>query len=244
MAEQRGETCGASCLTCTLRQGNEWRVLNEEEIRLLARSRKRREYETGESIFSVGEPSHGLYCVVSGTVAIRKSDAEGNVIPIRLSYPGDTLGYRGLLLGARRRYSAEALEPSRICYIDKPVVMTLLGRNPALSQQFLQRIANDLNDAHDHLMRNATLSNRSKFVHLLLALMKRHGCTANDGSRFMQLPLSRRDLASMIGARHETLSRIISRLEEDGLARFSGRTVHLTQPHSLLQEIQRPSRLD
>ena len=90
--------------------------------------------------------------------------------------------------------------------------------------------------------RNATLSNRSKFVHLLLALMNRHGCTATDGSRFMELPLSRRDLASMIGTRHETLSRIIGRLEEDGLARFSGRTVHLTQPHSLVQEIQRPSR--
>ena len=137
MAEQRGENCGASCLTCALRQGNEWRVLNEAETRLLARNRKRRDYETGESIFSVGEPSHGIYCVVSGTVAIRKSDAEGNVIPIRLSYPGDTLGYRGLLLGAKRRYSAEALEPSRICYIEKPVVKTLLDRNPALSQQFL-----------------------------------------------------------------------------------------------------------
>lgn len=244
MAEQRGETRCASCLTCPLRQHNEWRVLKEEEIRLLARNRKRRDYDTGEHIFSVGEPSHGIYCVVSGTVAIRKSDAEGNVVPIRLSYPGDTLGYRGLLLGANRRYSAEALEPSRICFIDKPVVKALLDRNPALGQQFLQRIANDLNDAHDHLMRNATLSNRSKFVHLLLALMNRHGCTANDGSQFMQLPLSRRDLASMIGARHETLSRIISRLEEDGLARFSGRTVHLTQPHSLLQEIQHSSRLD
>jgi CRP/FNR family transcriptional regulator len=46
----------------------------------------------------------------------------------------------------------------------------------------------------------------------------------------------------MIGARHETLSRIISRLEEDGIARFSGRTVHVTQPNSLLDEI-RPTLL-
>lgn len=244
MTEQHKGTLGAGCLTCSLRQRNEWSVLNEAETRLLARSRKSREYRAGEAVFTMGEPSHGLYCVVSGTVAIRNSDAAGNVIPIRLAYPGDTLGYRGLLLNAKRRYSAEALGPSRICFIDKPVVKALLDRNPALGQQFLHRIANDLDDAHDHLMRNATLSNRSKFVHLLLALMNRHGCTATDGSRFMELPLSRRDLASMIGTRHETLSRIIGRLEEDGLARFSGRTVHLTQPHSLVQEIQRPSRLD
>lgn len=244
MAKQRGHLRGASCLTCQLRQCNEWRVLNEEETRLLAHHRKSRDYRTGESIFSVGEPSHGVYCIVSGAVAIRKSDAEGNVVPIRISYPGDILGYRSLLLNAHRRYHSEALSPSRLCFIDKPTVKMLLDRNPALGQQFLQRIANDLSDAHDHLVRNATLSNRGKFVHLLLALMNRHGCTATDGSRFMELPLSRRDLASMIGARHETLSRIIGRLEEDGLARFSGRTVHLTRPHSLLQEVRQPSSLD
>ena len=85
MAEQRGGTLGASCLTCPLRQRNEWSVLNEAETRFLARSRKSREYRAGESVFTMGEPSYGLYCVVSGTVAIRKSDAEGNVIPIRLA---------------------------------------------------------------------------------------------------------------------------------------------------------------
>ena len=73
---------------------------------------------------------------------------------------------------------------------------------------------------------------------LLLVLMDRHGQDSGDGSRMMQLPLSRRDLASMIGARHETLSRIISRLEEDGVARFSGRTVHVAQPNALLDELQ------
>jgi CRP/FNR family transcriptional regulator len=77
-------------------------------------------------------------------------------------------------------------------------------------------------------------------VHLLANLMDRHGHAAPDGSRVINLPISRRDMASMIGARHETLSRIISRLEEDGVARFSGRTVCVSRPHSLMKEI-RPS---
>ncbi|MBL8260035.1 MAG: cyclic nucleotide-binding domain-containing protein, partial [Candidatus Competibacteraceae bacterium] len=78
---------------------NEWRVLAEEELKLLAQSRKCRQYQAGEPIFSAGEPSHGIYCVTSGTVAIRKVDAEGNAVLVQLGYPGDTLGYRGLLLG-------------------------------------------------------------------------------------------------------------------------------------------------
>ena len=242
MVERRKSVSGVNCLECRLRRRNEWRVLAEEELKLLAQSRKCRLYQAGEPIFSAGEPSHGIYCVTSGTVAIRKVDAEGNAVLVQLGYPGDTLGYRGLLLGENRRSSAEALGPSKVCFIDRGVVRTLLDRNPALGLQFLRRVATDLDDAHAKLVQNATFSNRTKFVHLLSVLMNRHGRTATDGSRVMQLPLSRRDMASMIGARHETLSRIISRLEEDGIARFSGRTVHVTQPNSLLDEI-RPTLL-
>jgi CRP/FNR family transcriptional regulator len=238
MAERRKSIPGVNCIECRLRQQNEWHVLTGEQVRLLAQVRKCRQYQAGELIYSAGEPSHGIYCITSGTVAIRKIDAGGHAVLVQLGYPGDTLGYRGILLGENRRSSAEALGPSKICFIDKQVVRTLLDRNPALGLQFLRRVATDLDDAHAKLVRNATFSNRAKFVHLLLVLMNRHGRTAADGSRVMQLPVSRRDLASMIGARHETLSRIISRLEEDGIARFSGRTVHVTRPHSLLEEIR------
>lgn len=240
MVERRQAMPGANCLECPMRQRNEWRVLAKEDVKLLAQARKSRRYRAGEAIFTAGEPSYGIYCIVSGATAMRRIDAEGNTVLIQISYPGDTLGYRGLLLGERRRFSAEALGPSRVCFIDQQVVKTLMDRNPALGLQFLRRINTDLDDAHNKLVQNATLSNRDKFVHLLANLMDRHGHAAPDGSRVINLPISRRDMASMIGARHETLSRIISRLEEDGVARFSGRTVCVSRPHSLMQEI-RPS---
>jgi CRP/FNR family transcriptional regulator len=237
MVERRQAMPGANCLECPMRQRNEWRVLAEEDVKLLAQARKTRRYRAGETIFSAGEPSYGIYCIVAGATAMRRIDAEGNTVLIQISYPGDTLGYRGLLLGEKRRFSAEALGPSRVCFIDQQVVKMLMERNPALGLQFLRRINTDLDDAHNKLVQNATLSNRSKFVHLLVNLMNRHGRSAPDGSHVINLPISRRDMASMIGARHETLSRIISRLEEDGVARFSGRTVCVNRPHSLMEEI-------
>ncbi len=240
MVERRRTMPGVNCFECQLRYRNEWSVLTDEEVELLGRTRKCRNYRAGEPIFLIGEPSHGIYCIASGTAAIRKIDAAGNPVLLHLAYAGDTLGYRGLLLGENRCSSAEALGPSKVCFIDKPTVQALLAKNPALGLQFVRRVASDLNDAHAKLVQNATLSNRTKFVHLLLVLMNRHGRTATDGSHVMELPLSRRDLASMIGARHETLSRIIGRLEEDGVARFSGRTVFVTRPSSLLHEIKPP----
>ena len=74
-------------------------------------------------------------------------------------------------------------------------------------------------------------------MHLLLVLARRHGRPRSDGSRIIDLPLSRRDLASMIGTRHETLSRIIGRLEADGVAMFSGRHVHVPRIDALMREV-------
>ena len=57
------------------------------------------------------------------------------------------------------------------------------------------------------MFRQATLSNRYKLVHLLLILVQRHGYRHSNGSQLIELPVSRRDLASMVGTRHETISR-------------------------------------
>ena len=55
----------------------------------------------------------------------------------------------------------------------------------------------------------------------------------------IELPVSRRDLASMIGTRHETISRIIGRLETDGIAYFSGRQVTIPNVETLRAEADR-----
>ena len=62
-----------------------------------------------------------------------------------------------------------------------------------------------------------------------------------DGSYHLHLPLPRRDLASMIGVRHETLSRIIARLKCEGVAQFSGRNVIVPSERALACCALRPS---
>jgi CRP/FNR family transcriptional regulator len=76
-------------------------------------------------------------------------------------------------------------------------------------------------------------------VHLLLVLVRRHGRRLENGAQLIELPVSRRDLASMIGTRHETISRIISRLETDGIAYFSGRQVTVPNVETLAAETDR-----
>lgn len=228
---------GQACVVCHVGQRSDWHDLDEAANGLLARGRRRREYGSGEVVFAQGKQNNGVYCVSGGTVGIRRLDGNGNSVLLGLAYPGDTIGYRSFLTGSEHKTSAEALGPSVVCHIDRATITPLLAGNPSLGLRFLKRSIGELEHAHEMMFRQATLSNRHKLVHLLLVLVQRHGRRHSNGSQSIDLPVSRRDLASMVGTRHETISRIIGRLETDGMAHFSGRQVTIPNVEALAAEI-------
>jgi len=191
-----------------------------------------------ETIFFEGDTSQGIYCIESGLVGVRKSDAEGNSVLLFFANPGDTVGYRSLLAGEDHKSSAEILEPSTICFVDQKTVRELLSHNPALGLWFLRRASKNLGDADERILHNGTLSVRARFIHLLLVFVDRHGTKSDDGSLNLNLPLSRQDLAAMIGTSPESMSRTIRKLEDDRIARFLGRTAHVPKVNILLNEIE------
>lgn len=238
-----GEDCDSrgpvSCKLCHVGRRSDWNGIDDAAYAILARGVARREYRSGEVIFAQGNPNAGVYCVSTGTVAIRKLDARGNSVLLGLAYPGDTIGYRSFLAGNEHKTSAEALGPSFVCHIARNTVTALIEAAPSIGLHFLKRSIGELEHAHDKLFRQATLSNRDQLVHLLLILVTRHGRKLDNGAQLIELPVSRRDLASMIGTRHETVSRIISRLETDGIAYFSGRQVTIPNVDVLNAEVDR-----
>ena len=229
----------AACRVCHVGRRSDWDGLDDAAYVLLDRGLSRREYRSGEVIFAQGAANDGVYCVSGGAVAIRRLDGHGNSVLLGLAYPGDTLGYRSFLAGSEHRTSAEALGPSHVCHIARDTVTALLEVAPSVGLHFLKRSIGELEHAHDKLFRQATLSNRDQLVHLLLILVRRHGRRLEGGARVIELPVSRRDLASMIGTRHETISRIIGRLETDGIAYFSGRQVTIPNVETLRAEADR-----
>jgi CRP-like cAMP-binding protein len=228
---------GQTCIACHVGRRSDWYDLDRPASALLTSARRRRGYGSGELVFAQGEPNDGVHCISGGTVGIRMLDGDGNSVLLGLAYPGDTIGYRSFLTGGEHKTSAEALGPSVVCHIDRVTIAALLGGNPALGLHFLKRSIGELEHAHDMMFRQATLSNRDKLVHLLLVLVGRHGHRNSNGSQSIDLPVSRRDLASMIGTRHETVSRIIGRLETAGVAHFSGRRVTIPSVEALAAEI-------
>ena len=238
MAQHRKPPSKVNCFTCQHRIESSWSVLTDDEVSLLDRSKACRKYLPGEYIFHEGDHCRGVYCVASGLVGIRKTDADGNSVLLpRLACAGDTLGYRPFLAGECHRGSSEIMEPSVICFIRGSAVKELLVHNPILGLQFLARAAKDLGQAEEHYFQSVTFSVRARLAHLLLVLKDRYGEVADDGTLSIELPLSRKDVAALIGARPESTSRAIRQLKEDGVAYFSGQTVHISAVENLVGEL-------
>lgn len=218
-------------------------MLDEEDVGTLNDCKSFSTYLTGQLVYNQGDTCSGIYCVVSGLVAIRKADEHGNTVLVRLSYPGETIGYRDFFADEDYTTSAEILEPAQLCFVEKTSVRTLLDRNPSLGLSFLKKVSNDLDAAEETILQSASHSVRVRFAHLLLTLKDRYATVQDDGSMKMRLPLSRQDIADILGSRPETIARVIHMLEKEEVAFFSGRTVVIPDLDPLLDEIEPPRTL-
>lgn len=226
-----------SCLTCPGRELSEWCTLVNDDLELLERHRTHRDYAPGEVIFAQGAPCSGIYCVESGTVALRKADVERRQVIVRLVHAHETLGARTFFGRGSYATTAEALTPARVCFVDRDGVRALLARSPALAERFLRRLAEDLRSADDQKLEAATLDVRARVARLLLALADRYGVPGADGAFEVELPLARQDMAALIGIRPESVARAVRALEDDGVATFRGRSVTIPSIDRLLAEL-------
>jgi CRP-like cAMP-binding protein len=113
-----------------------------------------------------------------------------------------------------------------------------LAQNPALGLRYLKRVSRNLGSAGEKILHNATLSVRARFAHLLTVLVDRYAARKEESPIEFELPLSRHDLASMIGTTPESMSRTIAKMEQDGIAVFSGRNVIIPEINDLFQEFE------
>lgn len=227
-----------SCLTCEKHGESEWCVLHGEELETLDGARVTNVYQPGQVLFYQGNPCLGVYCVESGELALRKTDEAGHSVIVRMAHSGQTLGYRAFFAGDNYTATCEALTESRVCFIDKEAVRKILEGNTQLGLQFLQKVSRDLREAEEGKLAAVSLPVRARFAHLLLTLKDRHGTMGEDGVLTIDLPMSRQDIAALLGARPETVARTIRALEEDDVAAFNGREVRVDDLDALLDEIE------
>ena len=193
---------------------------------MLARGFSRRELDAGEVLFEQGAESGGVYCVSRGLIALRTYQPDGKSTLLKLAYPSEIIGFRSFLDDGPHRTEARALVPSRICTVAQRDANRVVRANPSVMARLASRCIAEIDQSHEKIIAAATQSNKERLTAILLQLAQHHG-KLEQGFVEMKLPLSRPDLADLIGVQPETLSRLVKRLEREGEFVFSGRQVKI-----------------
>jgi CRP-like cAMP-binding protein len=210
------------CQDCPSREKCEWSVLNDAELELINRSKQMRAYDRGDTIYLEDDEPQGLYCLMAGSAAVLKTDEEGEI---------------SLLSNDTHSTTCEAITRCTVCAIPGSVVRQLLEVNPKLGLGFFTHAAREMREVAELHLRTVTGTIRLRLAYFLMTQRKNHGKRQN-GDLVIDLPVSKQEIAAMIGIRPETLSREIQKMRSDGIADFMDHSVKISNPDEFFRTFE------
>ena len=222
---------GLSCDTCPVRHRAACSVLTVEERDELARSGRSRKLKRGEMLFAAGDESTACATLLRGALKVTSVDESGTERILALIHPA---GFVGELFAPLAHHDVVALTDSELCVFPKSEMGRAVDLNPKLAQALLRRSQEDLLQSRELLALSGRRSASAKIAGFLLGLAEAASDSSCHAAREFELPLTRGEIAGMLGLTIETVSRAITKFERDGIIRRKGaRGIELVDPARL-----------
>lgn len=231
------------CESCPTRLEGVFSPLSREKLRALDRCKANNLYHKGEVVFQEGTLPLGVYCVYEGQLKMYKAGSTGRPQIIGIAKPGTLMGHRALLANKPHSFTAESLGEARVCFVDKKTFSSLLSENSSVTESLLRKMALDLDLVEDRLIDIVEKPVPVRLARLLLSLGDTYGRPTQKGTR-IALPLTREEMAEMIGTTQETTIRLLSLFRKKGLVRLDNKSITLLEPDKLAQWVEGLVTLD
>ena len=217
-----------ACAACPVRDRAACAVLEEDERDALATIGRNRILAKGEVLFHAGESEAACATLKRGALKISATDAEGRERILSLVHPA---GFVGEMFGPYMRHDVVALGEAELCVFSGPAFADAIDRYPRLAQAVLRRTQEDLFASRELLALTGNAAAEQRVGGVLLSLARAASDSPCHPAMRFDLPLSRGELADMLGLTIETVSRTLTRLERAGAIRRVGkRGIELVDP--------------
>jgi CRP/FNR family transcriptional regulator len=214
------------CADCSVRSRSLCGTLADSELVKLNRIGGRRKIARGEALIWAGDEAALCGNLLSGVLKMTASTADGREQTVGLLFPSDFVGrpFKGA-----SHYTMTALTDAELCFFPKEPFAQLLEEHPDMERQLLERTFAALDEARDRMLMLARKSASEKIAGFLLdmASRARDACSAAVGGPItFDLPLTRGEMAELLGLTIETVSRQMTKLKAEGIIALPGlRTV-------------------
>ncbi len=184
---------------------------------------RRRPLKRGDVLFSTGQKLDCVYVAREGAFKSVVYNADGDSQVAGFHLPGEILGLDALGT-SRHTCDSVALTTADVCEIPLSELESVAGQLPSLQRQLLKIIGQSMNRDQKHIEILCKKNAHERMAIFLHQLSERYRQLGRSGTRFL-IPMSREDIGSYVGLVIETVSRTLSKMQDDGLIEVNGREV-------------------
>ena len=194
----------------------------EEQLRMLAQVVTRRSAARSSTVLAAGDLTDSLYIVLSGRLKVMMSDAEGKEVILSILGPGEFFGEMGLIDDSPRSASVVAIESCELLSIAKRDFKKCLAENFEMAMAVMRGLVRRLREADRKIGSLALLDVYGRVARLLLDMSENV-----EGEKVVTKRLPKQDIAKMIGASREMVSRVMKDLQMGGYIEVRGSNIVL-----------------
>jgi len=202
----------------------------DEQLRTLVSVVTRRSAPRASVIMAAGDQIDCLYIVISGRLKVMMGDADGKEVILSLIGPGEFFGEMGLIDDSPRSASVVTIEPCELLSVTKRDFKKCLGENFEMSMAVMRGLVRRLREADRKIGSLALLDVYGRVARLLLDMAE-----DVNGQKVVTKRLPKQDIAKMIGASREMVSRVMKDLQTSGYIEVRAGAIFL-RDNLLVQE--------
>jgi len=207
------------CESCPVRDRAACSALQPDERGQLAEIGRHRTVRRGETVFAAGDDSAWCATLISGALKIASYDNEGTERIVSLVHPA---GFVGELFAPMAQHDIVALADSRLCIFSRNQYSAAVERFPALARALLRRSGEELFESRALIDLMGRRSSIGRVAGLILALGRAASHSPCDVAQSFDLPLTRGEMAGLLGITIETVSRRLTELVQRGIIKKNG----------------------
>lgn len=190
--------------------------LDSEQMDEIMQVVRRATFKKGETVYHAGDASDTLFIVNRGQLKTYYLTEAGKEQVVRILNPGDFTGELTVFQASIQEAFAEALMDTQICMIQQSDLQALLVKYPTIALEILKELAGRLTQQEKQATSFVT-----ETVETRIALFLAESYDETQGDT-IELPMSKKNVASYLGTTPETLSRRLKELEEAGIIQQEG----------------------
>ena len=191
--------------------------------------------EKGKLVYQQGDKFNSIFTIRSGCIKTYSLDEEGEELIEGLFYPGEFLGLDCISFKAYTHF-AEAKEDSNLCLINYHNLESLASRESQLALHISKAISSQLSKQLKWAQSFSKGNSEQRLITWIFVISSKLGLAGKSRYRF-SIPVKHAEMAKMLHMRPESLSRVITKLNKEGLITISTKECEVNDRDRLFKEL-------